>query len=268
MNVVIVESVAKAKAINKYLGSSYKVLASYGHVRDLPPKDGSVEPDKDFAMHWDVDGRSSKVLKEIADAVRRADKLILATDPDREGEAISWHILRILGEKKVLKKGVPVERVTFNAVTKQSVLDAFKAPRKIDAPLVDAYLARRALDYLVGFTLSPVLWRKLPGARSAGRVQSVALRLVCDREAEIEAFKTEEYWTIEALLQTAKGEDVKSRLVAIDGTTLKKLDIKDEATATAIKNALIGRDFRVASVEKKAAKRNPYPPFTTSTLQM
>src|SRR5215468_1748301 len=188
MNVVIVESAAKAKAINKYLGSKYKVLASYGHVRDLPPKDGSVEPDNDFHMHWDVDDKSQKIMREIAAAVKNADKLILATDPDREGEAISWHILRILEEKKALK-GVPVERVTFNAVTKQSVLDAFRTPRAIDAPLVDAYLARRALDYLVGFTLSPVLWRKLPGARSAGRVQSVALRLVCDREAEIEAFQ-------------------------------------------------------------------------------
>ena len=267
MNVVIVESVAKAKAINKYLGSSYKVLASYGHVRDLPSKDGSVEPDKDFAMHWDVDGKSSKVMREIADAVKTADKLILATDPDREGEAISWHILRILEDKKALKKGVPVERVTFNAVTKQSVLDAFKAPRAIDAPLVEAYLARRALDYLVGFTLSPVLWRKLPGARSAGRVQSVALRLVCDREAEIEAFKSEEYWTIEALLATAKAEDVRARLTAIAGRKLDRLDIKDAASANAIKAAVEGAPFRVTAVEKKAVRRNPYAPFTTSTLQ-
>jgi DNA topoisomerase-1 len=268
MNVVIVESVAKAKAINKYLGSSFKVLASYGHVRDLPPKDGSVEPDKDFQMHWDVDSRSQKVMREIAAAVKNADKLILATDPDREGEAISWHILRILEERKALKKGVPVERVTFNAVTKQSVLDAFKVPRKIDAPLVEAYLARRALDYLVGFTLSPVLWRKLPGARSAGRVQSVALRLVCDREAEIEAFKTEEYWTIEATMATKAGEEFGARLSAIDGRKLDKLDIKDEASATAIKAAIEKGDFKVVRVEKKAVKRNPYPPFATSTLQM
>jgi DNA topoisomerase-1 len=267
MNVVIVESVAKAKAINKYLGSSYKVLASYGHVRDLPSKDGSVEPDKDFAMHWDVDGRSSKVMREIADAVKKADKLILATDPDREGEAISWHILRILQDKKALKKGVAVERVTFNAVTKQSVLEAFKAPREIDAPLVEAYLARRALDYLVGFTLSPVLWRKLPGARSAGRVQSVALRLVCDREAEIEAFKSQEYWSIEALLATAASEEFRARLTAIAGRKLDRLDIKDAGTAHAIKAALEGAPFRVASVEKKAVRRNPYAPFTTSTLQ-
>jgi DNA topoisomerase-1 len=267
MNVVIVESVAKAKAINKYLGARYKVLASYGHVRDLPSKDGSVEPDKDFAMHWDVDGRSSKVMREIANAVKKADKLILATDPDREGEAISWHILRILEEQKALKKGVPVERVTFNAVTKQSVLDAFKAPRAIDAPLVEAYLARRALDYLVGFTLSPVLWRKLPGARSAGRVQSVALRLVCDREAEIEAFKSEEYWSIEALLATARDEEVRARLTAIAGRKLERLDIKDAASAHAIKAAIEGGAFRVAAVEKKAVRRNPYAPFTTSTLQ-
>ncbi|RTL71539.1 MAG: type I DNA topoisomerase [Hyphomicrobiales bacterium] len=268
MNVVIVESLAKAKAINKYLGSSYKVLASFGHVSDLPSKDGSVEPDKDFEMHWDVDGKSAKVMKEISDAVKKADKLILATDPDREGEAISWHILRILEEKKALKKGVPVERVTFNAVTKQSVLDAFKQPRQIDSPLVEAYLARRALDYLVGFTLSPVLWRKLPGARSAGRVQSVALRLVCDREAEIEAFRTDEYWTIEATMETGKKEEFAARLTAIDGKRLDKLDLKDEATASAIKAAIEKGDFKVVSVDKKGVKRNPYPPFATSTLQM
>ena len=267
MNVVIVESAAKAKAINKYLGSGYKVIASYGHVRDLPSKDGSVEPAKDFEMHWDVDGKAAKVMKEIAAAVKTADKLILATDPDREGEAISWHILSVLEERRALKKGVPVERVTFNAVTKQAVLEAMKAPRQIETPLVEAYLARRALDYLVGFTLSPVLWRKLPGARSAGRVQSVSLRLVCDREAEIEAFKTDEYWTIEALLATAKGEDVRARLNAIAGTRLEKLDIKDGATAHAIKAAIDKGDFRITSVEKKAVRRNPYAPFTTSTLQ-
>ena len=267
MNVVIVESAAKAKAINKYLGSKYKVLASYGHVRDLPAKDGSVEPDNDFHMHWGVDDRSQKVVREIAAAVKNADKLILATDPDREGEAISWHILKILEDRKALKKGLPVERVTFNAVTKQSVLEAFKTPRAIDDPLVEAYLARRALDYLVGFTLSPVLWRKLPGARSAGRVQSVALRLVCDREAEIEAFKTQEYWSIEALLATAKGEELGARLTAVAGKKLDRLDIKDEASAHAIKAAIEGGAFRVASVEKKAVRRNPAAPFTTSTLQ-
>ncbi|MBO0766723.1 MAG: type I DNA topoisomerase, partial [Hyphomicrobiaceae bacterium] len=267
MNVVIVESAAKAKAINKYLGSKYKVLASYGHVRDLPPKDGSVEPDNDFRMHWDVDDRSQKIIREIAAAVKNADKLILATDPDREGEAISWHLLKILEDRKALKKGLPIERVTFNAVTKQSVLDAFKAPRSIDDPLVESYLARRALDYLVGFTLSPVLWRKLPGARSAGRVQSVALRLVCDREGEIEAFKTQEYWTIEALLLSPKGEQFGARLTAIAGKRLDRLDIKDRASANAIKAAIEGGAFLVTSVEKKAVRRNPAAPFTTSTLQ-
>ncbi len=267
MNVVIVESAAKAKTINKYLGSGYKVIPSYGHVRDLPSKDGSVEPDRDFAMHWEVDSKANKVMREIADAVKKADKVILATDPDREGEAISWHILQLLDQKRALKKGVPVESVTFNAVTRDAVLAAMKNPRAIDAPLVEAYLARRALDYLVGFTLSPVLWRKLPGARSAGRVQSVALRLVCDREAEIEAFKSEEYWTVEALLATDKGDEVRSRLVAIDGRQLKKLDIKDAASANAIKAAIEGGRFTVSSVEKKAVRRNPAPPFTTSTLQ-
>ena len=268
MNVVIVESAAKAKTINKYLGPGYKVIASYGHVRDLRAQDGGVEPDNDFLMHWDSDSRSQKIIREIAEAVKGADKLILATDPDREGEAISWHLLEILHQKKAIKKGLEIERVAFNAITKQSILAALKEPRQIDQPLVEAYLARRALDFLVGFTLSPVLWRKLPGAKSAGRVQSVALRLICDREAEIEAFRTDEYWTIEAQLQTAKGEDVKARLTAISGTTLKKLDIKDEASATAIKAAIEKQEFKIVSVEKKAAKRNPYAPFTTSTLQM
>ena len=268
MNVVIVESAAKAKTINKYLGSGYKVIPSFGHVRDLPSKNGSVEPDKDFEMHWDVDTKSQKIMKEIADAVKGADKLILATDPDREGEAISWHILQILQQRKVLKKDTHVERVAFNAVTKQAILAALEHPREIDTPLVSAYLARRALDYLVGFTLSPVLWRKLPGARSAGRVQSVALRLVCDREAEIEKFKTDEYWTIEALFATAKGEAFPARLNAIAGTALKKLDIKTGAEASAIKAAIERGDFRVVSVEKKAVKRHPFAPFATSTLQM
>jgi DNA topoisomerase-1 len=267
MNIVIVESAAKAKTINKYLGSSYKVLASYGHVRDLPPKDGSVLPDKDFEMSWDVDGKAQKIMGEIAKAVKGADKLILATDPDREGEAISWHILEILNQKKALK-GIPIERVAFNAITKQAVAEAMRNPRKIDEPLVEAYLARRALDYLVGFTLSPVLWRKLPGARSAGRVQSVALRLVCDREDEIERFKTDEYWTIEAILQTGKGEEFPARLQAIAGSALKKLDIKDGGTANAIKAAIEKGEFKVARLERKAVKRNPYAPFATSTLQM
>ncbi len=267
MNVVIVESPAKAKTINKYLGKSYKVMASFGHVRDLPSKDGSVEPDNDFEMHWDVDTKSQKILKEISEAVKGADKLILATDPDREGEAISWHILQVLRKRKSIGKDTTVERVAFNAVTKQAIQSAMAEPRQIDEPLVDAYLARRALDYLVGFTLSPVLWRKLPGARSAGRVQSVALRLICDRELEIETFKTEEYWTVEALLATAKNEEFKARLVSIAGKALKKLDITNTKDAHAIKAAIEGGNFQVASVDKKGVKRNPFPPFTTSTLQ-
>jgi DNA topoisomerase I len=268
MNVVIVESPAKAKTINKYLGPDYKVLASYGHVRDLLGKDGSVETDNDFVMHWETDGRAVKVMKEITDAVKGADKVILATDPDREGEAISWHILEMLLQKRAIKKGAIVERVAFNAITKSSVAHAMAHPRQIDQPLVSAYLARRALDYLVGFNLSPVLWRKLPGSKSAGRVQSVALRLVCDREAEREAFKTAEYWTIDAVLKTAKAEDVTARLYAIQGTTLDRLGIKDEASAIAIKAAIENSDFRIASVDKRPTKRNPSPPFTTSTMQM
>ena len=200
MDVVVVESPAKAKTINKYLGSGYTVLASFGHVRDLPAKDGSVRPDEDFAMAWSVDTASNKRLNDIATAMKSADTLILATDPDREGEAISWHVLEVLNKKKAIKDK-PVRRVVFNAITKKAVTEAMANPRDIDTPLVDAYLARRALDYLVGFTLSPVLWRKLPGVRSAGRVQSVALRLVCDRESEIERSKPEEYWQIAAHLK-------------------------------------------------------------------
>jgi DNA topoisomerase I len=265
-NVVIVESPAKAKTINKYLGSEYQVIASYGHVRDLPAKDGSVRPDEDFAMSWEVDGKSSKRLSEIAAAVRDADKLILATDPDREGEAISWHVLQVLNGKRVIKDK-PVERVVFNAITKQAVLEAMANPRAIDVPLVDAYLARRALDYLVGFTLSPVLWRKLPGARSAGRVQSVALRLICDREAEIEAFKAQEYWSIVATLLNGAGQSFDARIAEFEGRKLQRLDIASEAEATAIKSMLEGAKFTVADVESKPAKRNPFAPFTTSTLQ-
>ncbi|MGN6585648.1 MAG: DNA topoisomerase, partial [Rhizobiaceae bacterium] len=266
MDVVVVESPAKAKTINKYLGRNYKVLASFGHVRDLPAKDGSVRPDDDFSMSWSVDGKSSKHLTEIVKALKDADGLILATDPDREGEAISWHVLEVLRQKRALKDK-PVRRVVFNAITKNSVLDAMANPRDIDAPLVDAYLARRALDYLVGFTLSPVLWRKLPGARSAGRVQSVALRLVCDREAEIERFVREEYWQIAALLATPRKQDFQARLTAFDGRKLQKLDIKTEAQAADIKAMLEGAAFRAVSVEAKPTKRNPAPPFTTSTLQ-
>ncbi len=266
MNIVIVESAAKAKTINKYLGADYKVIASYGHVRDLPAKDGSVLPDNDFEMSWQVESDSQKVVNEIAKAVKGARRLILATDPDREGEAISWHLLKILEQKRALS-GVSVERVAFNAVTKDAILTALAHPRAIDEPLVDAYLARRALDYLVGFTLSPVLWRKLPGARSAGRVQSVALRLVVDREAEIEAFKTREYWTVEAILRTAANEEFETRLVARSGKKLDKFDIPDEATAHAYRDAIRGQPFRVESIEAKEHKRHPAPPFTTSSLQ-
>jgi DNA topoisomerase-1 len=266
MNVVIVESPAKAKTINKYLGNGYTVLASYGHVRDLPSKDGSVNPDSDFEMQWEVDAKSAKRLNEIARAVKGSDKLILATDPDREGEAISWHVLQVLDKKNVLK-GVDVERVVFNAVTKQAITEAMSHPRDIDAPLVNAYLARRALDYLVGFTLSPVLWRKLPGSRSAGRVQSVALRLVCDREAEIELFKMLEYWSIEATLATGSGDVFSSRLVSVAGKKLNRHDIPDETTATKYKAGLDAGIYAIESVEAKAQKRNPAPPFTTSTLQ-
>lgn len=266
MNIVIVESPAKAKTVNKYLGAGYKVIASYGHVRDLPSKNGSVEPDKDFEMHWDVEPKAAKRLDEIAKAVKGASKLILATDPDREGEAISWHVYQILNRKKALDK-VAVERVVFNAVTKEAVLDAMRHPREIDGPLVNAYLARRALDYLVGFTLSPVLWRKLPGARSAGRVQSVALRLVCDREAEIEKFKAQEYWSLIAELATDKAETFLGRLVSVEGKKLDKFDIANEAEASRLKAALEGAAFTVGEVESKMQRRHPAPPFTTSTLQ-
>ena len=266
MNVVIVESPAKAKTINKYLGPGYEVLASYGHVRDLPPKDGSVAPDDDFKMIWQVDGKAQKRLSEIAAAVKGADRLILATDPDREGEAISWHVLEVLKEKRALKDQ-KIDRVVFNAITKAAVQEAMAHPREIDHSLVDAYLARRALDYLVGFTLSPVLWRKLPGARSAGRVQSVALRLVCDREREIEAFKPQEYWSVAAMLATPRGDAFEARLVGADGKKIQRLDVGSEKEARDFEKALNAANFKVASVEAKPAKRNPYPPFTTSTLQ-
>jgi len=266
MNVVIVESPAKAKTITKYLGKGYEVYASYGHVRDLPAKDGSVDPDGDFAMLWDVDSKSAKRLVEIAKAVKGASRIILATDPDREGEAISWHVLEALKAKKVLG-ATPVERVVFNAVTKSAILEAINHPREIDAALVDAYLARRALDYLVGFNLSPVLWRKLPGARSAGRVQSVALRLVCDRELEIEKFVSREYWSITAHLKTKAGAPFIARLAAADGQRINRLDIGSEAEAAAFKAALDAAKFSVAGIEAKPVKRHPPAPFTTSTLQ-
>ena len=266
MNVVVVESPAKAKTINKYLGSGYKVLASFGHVRDLPAKDGSVLPDDDFKMSWEVDSASAKRLNDIADAVKKSDGLILATDPDREGEAISWHVLDVLKKKKALGDK-PVKRVVFNAITKKAVLDAMAEPRDIDGPLVDAYLARRALDYLVGFNLSPVLWRKLPGARSAGRVQSVALRLVCDRELEIERFVPEEYWNIIATLRTPRGDSFEARLVSADGKRMQAKSVTNGVQAKDLKSMLEGAAYRVESIEAKPVKRNPSPPFTTSTLQ-
>src|SRR6267154_1900753 len=266
MKIVVVESPAKAKTINKYLGPGYEVLASFGHVRDLPAKNGSVDPDRDFHMLWEVDPKAQKRLNDIAKAVKGAGRLILATDPDREGEAISWHVLEVLKEKHALKDQ-KIERVVFNAITKQSVIEAMKNPRQIDAALVDAYLARRALDYLVGFTLSPVLWRKLPGSRSAGRVQSVALRLVCDRELEIEKFVAREYWSLVAKLATPRGDAFEARLVGADGQKIQRLDIGAGKDAEDFKQALEKAAFKVALVESKPSKRNPYPPFTTSTLQ-
>ncbi len=266
MQVVIVESPAKAKTINKYLGDGYKVLASYGHIRDLPPKDGSVRPDEDFAMTWAVDDSSQKHLKEIISALKGADGLILATDPDREGEAISWHVMDELERQKAIT-GKTVKRVTFNAITKSAVLDAMAHPRDLDRELVDAYLARRALDYLVGFTLSPVLWRKLPGSKSAGRVQSVALRMICDRELEIEKFKADEYWTVSADMATTASEKFAARLTHFEGNKLDKFDLSDGAKAERAAAAVRSGTFTVTSVEKKTKQRRPYAPFTTSTLQ-
>lgn len=267
MNLVIVESPAKAKTINKYLGRDYTVLASYGHIRDLPAKDGSVLPDDDFSMSWEIDGKSSKRVSDIAAALKTADKLILATDPDREGEAISWHVLEVLGAKRGALKGKTIQRVVFNAITKQAVLDAMAKPRDVDQPLVEAYLARRALDYLVGFTLSPVLWRKLPGARSAGRVQSVALRLVCDRENEIEIFKPQEYWSIIARLANPAGDEFEARLSEWQGKKIGRLDVADGMTANEVRAFLNSATFSVTDAEQKPQKRHPFAPFTTSTLQ-
>src|SRR5438477_1716597 len=266
MNIVVVESPAKAKTINRYLGSGYEVLASFGDVRDLPAKDGSVDPEHNFRMIWEVDDKSQKRLNDIARALKGASKLILATDPDREGEAISWHVLEVLKEKRALKDQ-KIERVVFNAITKQAVSEAMRHPRQIDGALVDAYMARRALDYLVGFTLSPVLWRKLPGARSAGRVQSVALRLVCDRELEIEKFVPREYWSLVATLTTPRGDAFEARLVGADGKKIQRLDIGTGAEAEDFKKAIESASFTVTSVEARPARRNPQAPFTTSTLQ-
>ncbi|EYD77841.1 DNA topoisomerase I [Rubellimicrobium mesophilum DSM 19309] len=267
MPVVVVESPAKAKTINSYLGKDYTVLASFGHVRDLPAKDGSVDPEHGFAMEWEVAADSKKHLKAIADALKDDPNLILATDPDREGEAISWHLTEALRDRKAIKAATQVSRVTFNAITKTAVAEAMKHPRQVDVPLVDAYLARRALDYLVGFNLSPVLWRKLPGAKSAGRVQSVCLRLIVEREMEIEAFRAQEYWTVEALLKTPRGKEFTARLVSFAGKKLDKFDLKTQEDADLAVAAIRHRDLAVTSVEAKPGSRHPSAPFMTSTLQ-
>ena len=265
-NVVIVESPAKVKTINRYLGSDFQVLASYGHIRDLPSKNGSVDPDNDFAMRWEIDAAARKRVGEIAKAVKGADKLYLATDPDREGEAISWHVREVLNDMNLLGN-VEVKRVVFNEITKDAILEAFANPRELDQGLIEAYLARRALDYLVGFTLSPILWRKLPGSRSAGRVQSVALRLICDREFEIEAFKPREYWTIAVGFRKNDGRTFSARLTHLGGEKLDRFDIADEALAGAAAARIEALDFTVAKIERKQTRRHPAAPFTTSTLQ-
>ncbi|MBL3701902.1 type I DNA topoisomerase [Sulfitobacter sp. BDSS02] len=267
MPVVVVESPAKAKTINKYLGPGYTVLASYGHVRDLPPKDGSVDPEHDFEMKWEVASDSKKHMKAIADALAEDGELILATDPDREGEAISWHLQEALTKRRSIKKDTPVSRVTFNAITKDAVAQAMANPRQVDMPLVEAYLARRALDYLVGFNLSPVLWRKLPGAKSAGRVQSVCLRLIVEREMEIEAFNAREYWSVKAMLATPRGQEYEARLTVLAGKKLERYDIENETQAELAVQAINSRELTVQSVEAKPATRNPSAPFMTSTLQ-
>ena len=267
MKLVIVESPAKSKTINKYLGKDYNVIASFGHIRDLPSKDGSVRPDDDFAMTYEISEKSVKHVKEMVDAVKKADTIYLATDPDREGEAISWHIVEAMKERKALGKNVDIKRIVFHEITKKAVTDAILNPRDIDMDLVNAQQARRALDYLVGFTLSPVLWRKLPGSKSAGRVQSVALRLICDREEEIERFITQEYWDIKVQLTTADKSPVTATLSHVEGKKLEKFDLPNEKTATAIAKALEAKQYAVKDVEKKQVSRNPYAPFTTSSLQ-
>ena len=265
-DVVVVESPAKAKTINKYLGGNFTVLASFGHVRDLREKDGSVLPDQQFSMLWESDDRGERQVSAIAKALKGARTLYLATDPDREGEAISWHVRAMLEEKRALR-GVTVRRITFNEITRNAIRFAMEHPRDLDQPLIEAYLARRALDYLVGFTLSPVLWRKLPGSKSAGRVQSVALRMVCEREAEIESFRPREYWTVEATLATPSGAPFIARLTHFDGKKLDQFQVANAAAAPAAKAAVDAGHFTVASVERKRVRRNPPAPFTTSTLQ-
>lgn len=266
MDVVIVESPAKAKTINKYLGNGYEVIASFGHIRDLPAKNGSVRPDEDFAMDWAIEPKDEKHIKAIASAVAKADTVYLATDPDREGEAIAWHVVQELSRRGKLKNKT-LKRVVFNEITKTAVANAMKNPREIDEPLVDAYLARRALDYLVGFTISPVLWRKLPGSRSAGRVQSVALRLVCERENEIEAFKSQEYWTIDTDFLTPRADLFTAHLSVLDGKKVGKFTLSNETEAKSAQRKILDANFDVGEIERKKVKRSPAPPFTTSTLQ-
>jgi DNA topoisomerase I len=261
MPVVVVESPAKAKTINKYLGPDYTVLASYGHVRDLPAKDGSVDPEHDFAMLWEVAPESQKHVRAIAEALKSDGKLILATDPDREGEAISWHLLEALSKRKAVKADTPVERVVFNAITRNAVTTAMERPRQIDMELVEAYLARRALDYLVGFTLSPVLWRKLPGAKSAGRVQSVALRLIVEREMEIEAFKPREYWSVKALLETAAARPYEARLTAPStARSSTSFDLSDETQRRVAVKAIRSRRLRSPRSRPSPPPATPRPP--------
>ncbi|MCH2037924.1 MAG: type I DNA topoisomerase, partial [Rickettsiales bacterium] len=267
MNLLIVESPAKCKTIEKYLGKDYQVLASFGHIRDLPSKNGSVNPDEDFAMHYDVSADSKKHVKNIVDAVKKSDSLYLATDPDREGEAISWHVLEVLLKRREIKKDFPFYRISFNEITRRAVTEAIQKPRTLDMDLINAQQARRALDYLVGFTLSPVLWRKLPGSRSAGRVQSVALRLVCDRESEIEDFTSQEYWDIKGNFATAKKEQFSAKLTSLDQMKLERFSITNQEQAEKIVADLKDKQYAVSKVEKKQVRRNPYPPFTTSSLQ-
>ena len=265
MKLVLVESPAKAKTINKYLGSEYDVMATVGHIRNLPNKDG-VNPEENFSMNWELIDRGNKFVRDIKQSLKSASKLILATDPDREGEAISWHVLQILNDKKVNLK-IPIERVVFHEITKLSVLGAMEKPRKLNQELVNASLARNALDYLIGFKLSPVLWQKLPGAKSAGRVQSVALKLICQREAEIQSFVSQEYWTVESLLKNASNETFKARLIGWRGKKLEKLSLENEKMSEEAIKCIERSNLKVVKNELKKEFRNPKPPFTTSTLQ-
>src|SRR6056300_1408523 len=266
MNLVIVESPAKAKTINKYLGKDYLVLASYGHIRDLPSKNGSVDPEKNFEMQWEIDSFSKKYLKEITDAVDVSDKIILATDPDREGEAIAWHVKEYLSSKKKLKDKI-LERVVFNEITKNAILKAIQSPRQIEIPLVEVYLARRALDYLVGFNISPILWTKLPGSKSAGRVQSVALKLIIEREHEIELFKPEEYWTLTSDFTNKDNKNILSKLSLFNGEKIEKFSFKNKEEIQKAIDVINKTKFKIADVNTKLFRRNPLAPFTTSTLQ-